>query len=110
MGRKILLGALIFIAVGLVLLIYPDPQFRQIFSGGTASGFPTTRFTFNGTFPSNFTIPGGFRNFTRGAGGAGAGALINTNSQIESLLGAGLTAVGAVFVAIDLFLTPARPR
>jgi len=103
------------VVAGLVLLVYPDPQFRQIFNGGGTSGFPTTRFTFNGTTPRNFTFPGagnftfpGARNFTRGA--AAVAGLINTNSEIESLLGAGLVAVGVVFVAIELFLTPGRMK
>ncbi len=109
MGKKLLLVSLVFVVVGLVLLVYPDPQFRAIFSGGSTSGFPTTftssRFTFNGTIPGNFTFPGA-GNFTRRAGSTAA--LINTNNEIVSLLGAGLVAVGVVFVVVELFLTPGR--
>jgi len=118
LARKLLLVSLIFIVLGLVLLVYPDPQFRQIFSGGGTSGFPTTftgtRFVFNGT-TRNFTFPGGGfpggGNFTRRGAGAGAFsslALITTQNEIISLLGAGLVAVGVVFVVIELFLTPSR--
>jgi hypothetical protein len=110
LGRKLLLVSLIFVVAGLVLLVYPDPQFRQIFNGGGTGGFPTTfpttGFRFNGTISRNFTFPGA-GNFTRGRVGAAVG-LINTNTEIESLLGAGLVAIGVVFVAIELFLTPGR--
>jgi hypothetical protein len=112
--QKILLAALVFVVVGLVLLIYPDPQFRLIFSGGTAPGFSTTRFTVgNGTgFPRNFTGTGGF-NFTRGAGtGAARAALLGFNaaSIIESLLGVGLISVGVVLIVVEMFLSPSKPR
>jgi hypothetical protein len=107
LARKLLLAALIFVAVGLVLLIYPDPQFRLIFSGAGARGFPTTGFTFTG----NRTGAGGFPrgNFTRPAG-TGVGAVLGFNavSIIESLLGVGLVGVGAVLIAIELFMMPAR--
>jgi len=110
LGKKLLLVSLVFVVVGLILLVYPDPQFRAIFSGGSTSGFPTTftssRFTFNGSIPrGNFTFPGA-GNFTRRAGSTAA--LINTNNEIVSLLGAGLVAVGVVFVVLELFLTPGR--
>lgn len=99
--------------MGLVLLIYPDPQFRLIFSGGTTPGFSTTRFTFgNGTgFPGNFTGAGGF-NFTRGAGGAARAALLgfNTASIIESILGVGLVSVGVVLMVVEMFLTPSKVK
>ncbi len=97
-----------FVLVGLVLLIIPDPQFRLIFSGG-ASGFPTTRFTFgNGTgFSGNFTRGGGF-NFTRGSGARGALLGFNTASILESILGAGLVSVGIVLIAVEMFLTPSK--
>ena len=95
--------------VGLVLLIYPDPQFRLIFSGGTTPGFSTTGFTFgNGTSSfRNFTA-GGF-NFTRGAG-TGRAALLgfNTASIIESLLGVGLVSLGVVLIAVEMFLMPSK--
>jgi hypothetical protein len=111
LASKLLLGALVFVVVGLVLMIYPDPQFRLIFSGGATSGFPTTRFDVgNGTgFPRNFT--GGF-NFTRGAG-AGAAARdallgFNTASILESILGVGLISVGVVLIAVEMFLTPSK--
>lgn len=112
MVRKLLLGALVFVAVGLVLLIIPDPQFRLIFSGGATGGFPTTFARFNSTdFPRNFTGAGGF-NLTRGAGG-GLGtrdALLgfNTASIIESIAGVGLIAVGIVLMAVEMFLLPSK--
>jgi hypothetical protein len=105
LGRKLLLGALVFVVVGLFLLIYPDPQFREIFVGGGTGGFPTTGFRFNGTIPGNFTFA---RNFTRGTGAAARAFGFSAISVIESLLGVGLVAVGIVFVAIELFLTPTR--
>jgi hypothetical protein len=108
-----MLGALIFVVVGLVLLIIPDPQFRLIFSGATPGGFSTTRFAFgNGTgFPRNFTGAGGF-NFTRGASGAARSALLgfNTVSIIESIAGAGLVAVGVVLMVVEMFLTPSKMK
>jgi hypothetical protein len=107
--RKLLLGALVFVIVGLVLLIYPDPQFRLIFSGGVTSGLSTTRFTFgNGTsFFRNFTA-GGF-NFTRTAG-VGRAALLGFSaaSIIESLLGVGLISLGVVLIAMEMFLMPSK--
>jgi len=112
--QKLLLAALVFVVVGLVLLIIPDPQFRLIFSGATPGGFSTTRFIFgNGTgFPRNFTGNGGF-NFTRGAGGAAARAAFlgfNTGSIIESILGAGLVSVGVVLMVVEMFLTPSKVK
>jgi hypothetical protein len=108
LAQKLLISALIFVIVGLVLLIIPDPQFRLIFSGGATSGFPTTRFVFNGTFPGNFTGGGGF-NFTRGAGTRGASAFgFNTVSILESILGAGLVSVGVVLMVVQMFLTPSK--
>jgi hypothetical protein len=109
MVKKLLLGSLIFVVVGLILLIIPDPQFRLIFSGGATSGFPTTRFNFgNGTgFPRNFT---GF-NFTRGTGPGGfrAAALgFNTVSILESIAGVGLISVGVVLLIVEMFLTPSK--
>jgi len=109
-----MLGALIFVVAGLILLIIPDPQFRLIFSGATPGGFSTTRFTFgNGSgFSGNFTRGAGGFNFTRGAG-AGARASIlgfNTASIIESILGAGLVAVGVVLMAVEMFLTPSKVK
>ena len=109
MVSKLLLCSLIFVVVGMVLLILPDPQFRLIFSGGATSGFPTTRFSFgNGTgFPRNFT--GGF-NFTRGAGGGAFRSALGFNaaSIIESILGAGLISVGVVLIVVEMFLTPSK--
>jgi hypothetical protein len=108
--KKLLLGALVFVVVGLVLLIYPDPQFRLIFNGGATGGFPTTRFTFgNGSgFARNFT--GGGFNFTRGAGAGRAASILgfNTASIIESILGAGLVSVGVVLIVIEMFITPSK--
>lgn len=105
-----MLASLVFVVVGLVLLIIPDPQFRLIFSGATPGGFSTTRFTFgNGTIPRNFT---GF-NFTRGAGGfAARNAFLgfNTASIIESILGAGLVSVGVVLMVVEMFLTPSKVK
>ena len=108
MAQKLLIGALIFIVVGMILLIIPDPQFRLIFSGGATSGFPTTRFTFgNGSgFPRNFT---GF-NFTRSAGARAAALGFNTMSILESIAGVGLMSVGVVLVVVELFLTPGKTR
>ena len=111
MVKKLLLASLVFVAVGLVLLIYPDPQFRLIFSGAGTTGFPTTfTFTGNRTAFGGGGFPGG--NFTRGAGrGFGAAAFgFNTVSIIESLLGVGLVAVGAVLIAVEMFMMPARVK
>ena len=98
--------------MGLVLLIYTDPQFRLIFSGAGTTGFPTTGFRTNGTFPGGFngTFRGG--NFTRGAGVGALGRVLSFNaaSVIESLLGVGLVGVGIVFIAIELFMGPARVK
>jgi hypothetical protein len=110
---KLLLGSLIFVVVGLVLLIIPDPQFRLIFSGATPGGFSTTRFDFgNGTgFPRNFTGAGGF-NFTRGAGAGARGALLgfNTASILESIIGVGLVSVGVVLMVVEMFLMPSKVK
>ena len=109
MARKLLIGALIVVVIGLVLLIYPDPQFRLIFSGG-ATGLANRGAFGNGTvFNRNFT--GGGFNFTRGAGTGAARAAIlgfNAASIIESIAGAGLVSVGVVLIAIEMFLDPSR--
>ena len=111
MLRKLLLFALVFVVAGLVLVIYPDPQFRSIFSSASAPGLSTTRFTFgNGTgFPRNFTGAGGF-NFTRGAGARTAVLGFSTASIIESIIGVGLISVGVVLMAVEMFLSPSKIR
>lgn len=106
----ILLGSIILIVGGIALLIYTDPQFRLIFgTSGTTfnpSTFTTFARSFNGTFPGNFT---GFSGRTGpGASRASALGLLNTTSEIESLVGVALVAVGIVFVGIEMFLTTAR--
>ncbi|HZW56452.1 MAG TPA: hypothetical protein VFF30_09205 [Nitrososphaerales archaeon] len=104
MVKKTLLSSLILVVAGLALLVYADPQFRLIFAGGSTlgSGFPTTRFSFNSTFPRSFN--GTF--VPRGSLGSRAAALgFNAASIIESLIGVGLVGVGIVFLVIEMFMT-----
>jgi hypothetical protein len=107
MGRMILLSSLILILGGLALLIYTDPQFRLIFSSGgttlgSGSSFTTFARNFTGTFSGNFTRFAG-----RGATRATAFGF-STTSEIETLVGVGLAAVGVVLVGIEMFLNPVR--
>jgi len=111
LSRKLLLAALVFVVLGLIFIIYPDPQFRLIFSRASVPGLSTTRFTFgNGTgFPRNFTGAGGF-NFTRGASARTAALGFSAASIIESIIGVGLISVGVVLMAVEMFLTPTKIR
>lgn len=105
------------IAGGLVVLAYSDPVLKVIVYGtssiepsGLASFTRTASFTFTRTATSFTGFPGfGGGNFTftgvpAGARGAGLTAVTNTTTELETLTGFAIIAVGLVVAAIGASL------
>lgn len=112
-----LLAIIGFVAIagGLLVLAYSDPVLKVVIYGtnailpsGASSFSRSISFTFTGTrtftgFPGggNFTftgIPTSLR------GGAGLGAVTNTTTELETLTGFAIVAVGLVVAAIGAAL------
>ncbi len=102
MGKRAFVVAIILVVVGLLLVVYRDPQFGLIFRSATSSSTPA-----GSSFPSS-----GSSFFTSAASTSRAASSSITVAYsaldiIESLLGAGLVGIGLVLACVGM-LSQAR--
>ncbi len=107
MVRKVLLSSLVLIVVGLVLVVYADPQFRFILTSLAGGAVQPAR-SFNGTFAFPRSANGTFTRSVRSGNFAtfGSGFGFNAFAISESLVGVALISVGLILVGIEMFAKP----
>ena len=108
MASKLVIVSIVLIAAGLVLAVYGNPSLRSVTGASAPVRFTnsTSTFTFTrtGTFSFNGTFPG---NFTRGVGATSVSSQLSTD-EVTSLAGVALVAAGLLLEVFSVFLRP-RP-
>lgn len=101
MGKTAFVTAVILIVVGLLLVVYRDPQFGLIFQSSTGPSTPAGN-SFPSTGSSFFTSAS-----TARAASSSITVAYSALDIIESLLGAGLVGIGLVLACVGV-LIPSR--